>query len=137
VILLIAGFFIVRQRPARTMMIFGTMAAIMMTVGLLTDGRLALYCFVSGGLFCSVMWPCIFALSIAGLGQHTNQGSSLLVMMILGGALIPPIQGYIADVAGIHTSYAVPVLCFAYLAFYGWKVRRVLRASGIDYDATV
>jgi FHS family L-fucose permease-like MFS transporter len=137
VILLIAGFFIVRQRPARTMMIFGTMAAIMMTVGLLTDGRLALYCFVSGGLFCSVMWPCIFALSIAGLGQHTNQGSSLLVMMILGGALIPPIQGYIADVTGIHASYAVPVVCFAYLAFYGWKVRRVLRASGIDYDATV
>jgi FHS family L-fucose permease-like MFS transporter len=113
------------------------MAAVMMAVGLATEGRLSLYAFVSGGLFCSVMWPCIFALSIAGLGEYTNQGSSLLVMMILGGALLPPIQGYLADWIHIHTSYIIPLLGFCYLAFYGWKVGRVLRAQGIDYDATV
>lgn len=137
VLLLIVGFFLVKQRPARTMMVFGAMAAIMMIAGLFFDGRLALYCFMSGGLFCSVMWPCIFALSIAGLGKHTNQASSLLVMMILGGALIPPIQGYLADVAGIHASYTLPVACFGYLAFYGWKVRTLLRARGIDYDSAI
>lgn len=137
VILLIVAFLIVQQRPARTMMIFATLAAVMMVVGLALHGRAALYAFISGGLFCSVMWPCIFALSIAGLGRYTNQGSSLLVMMILGGALIPPLQGYLADRVDIHTSYVIPVLCFSYLAFYGWKVKRVLRAAGIDYDATV
>ncbi|HEX5133036.1 MAG TPA: MFS transporter [Candidatus Krumholzibacteria bacterium] len=135
--ILIAGFFLAGQRPARTMMLFGAMAAAMMVVGLATEGRLSLYAFVSGGLFCSVMWPCIFALSIAGLGEYTNQGSSLLVMMILGGALLPPVQGYLADWIHIHTSYIIPLLGFSYLAFYGWKVGRVLRAQGIDYDATV
>jgi len=137
VLILIAGFFIVQQKPARTMMVFAAMAAVMMMIGLATHGKLSLYAFISGGLFCSVMWPCIFALSIAGLGRHTNQGSSLLVMMILGGALLPPIQGYLADRIDIHTSYFVPLLGFCYLAFYGWKVGRVLRAQGIDYDATV
>jgi FHS family L-fucose permease-like MFS transporter len=137
VVVLIAGFFAVQQKPARTMLVFGALAAVMMAVGLATDGKTALYAFISGGLFCSVMWPCIFALSIAGLGRHTNQGSSLLVMMILGGALVPPVQGYLADRIDIHTSYVIPVLGFSYLAFYGWKVGRVLRARGIDYDATV
>jgi FHS family L-fucose permease-like MFS transporter len=137
VFILIGGFFLAAQRPARTMMLFGAMAAVMMAVGLMTEGKLSLYAFISGGLFCSVMWPCIFALSIAGLGKYTNQGSSLLVMMILGGALLPPMQGYLADWIHIHTSYIVPLLGFIYLAFYGWKVGRVLRARGIDYDATV
>jgi FHS family L-fucose permease-like MFS transporter len=137
VLVLIVGFLVVRQRPATTMMVFGAMAALMMLTGLFTSGKFALYCFISGGLFCSVMWPCIFALSIAGLGKYTNQGSSLLVMMILGGALLPPTQGYLADTMGIHTSYAIPMVGFLYLAFYGWKVKRVLRAQGIDYDGGV
>ena len=137
VFILIGGFFLAGPRPARTMMLFAAMAAVMMVVGLATQGKLSLYAFISGGLFCSVMWPCIFALSIAGLGKYTNQGSSLLVMMILGGALLPPMQGYLADWIHIHTSYIVPLLGFTYLAFYGWKVGRVLRAQGIDYDATV
>jgi FHS family L-fucose permease-like MFS transporter len=68
------------------------------------------------------------------LGKYTNQGSSLLVMMILGGAIIPPLQGYLADIMTIHLSYWVPVACFAFLAFYAWKVRRVLAAQGIHYD---
>jgi len=69
------------------------------------------------------MWPCIFALSIAGLGKYTTQGSAFLIMMILGGAIIPPIQGKLADIIGIHQSYFIPVICFAYLAFFGWAVR--------------
>ncbi len=134
VFIAIAGFYLGQDKPARTLILFSLLGMAMMLLGLFLDGRLALYAFVSGGLFCSIMWPCIFALSIAGLGKYTNQGSSLLVMMILGGAIIPPLQGYLADVVTIHLSYWVPVVCFAFLAFYAWKVRRVLAAQGINYD---
>ena len=137
ILLLLIGFFISGGKPAKTMMIFGSMAAVMMVIGMLTSGKIALFSFISGGLFCSVMWPCIFSLSIAGLGKYTTQASSLLIMMILGGALIPPFQGLIADNWDIHFSYFIPVICFAFLAWYGWKVKRVLKNQGIDYDASV
>lgn len=138
ILLLIIGFFLSGGKPAKTMMIFGSMAAIMMLVGMLSSGKIALYSFISGGLFCSVMWPCIFSLSIAGLGKYTSQASSLLIMMILGGAFIPPLQGLIADsTKNIHMSYFIPVICFAFLAFYGWKVKQVLLKQGIDYDSNV
>lgn len=129
--------FIVKQSPSRTMIIFGTVATIMMLIGLFTDKDIALYSFISGGLFCSVMWPCIFNLSIAGLGKYTNQASSLLVSMILGGAIIPVIQGYICDhYLGIHQSYWITVFCFAFLAFFGWKTSRLLKDQGIHFDAS-
>ena len=123
-----------KDQPARTLLLFSLLGMIMMLAGIFLDGQLAVFAFVSGGLFCSIMWPCIFALSIAGLGKYTNQGSSLLVMMILGGALIPPLQGYVADLTGIHMSYWIPVLCFGFLAFYAWRVKAVLEAQGIRYD---
>jgi FHS family L-fucose permease-like MFS transporter len=145
ILVIIVAFFLANEKPARTMMLFGTMAAIMMLIGLVTSGKIALYAFVSGGLFCSVMWPCIFSLSIAGLGKYTSQGSSLLIMMIAGAAAIPPLQGLICDtdkispgifgISWTHFSYIVPLLGFSYLAFYGWKVKSVLKAQGIDYDA--
>lgn len=137
VFILIAGFFIAQEKPARTMMLFGMMAMVMVIIGLLTTGKCAVYCFVSGGLFCSVMWPCIFSLSIAGLGKYTTQASSLLIMMIIGGAIFPVIQGKISDSVGIHFSYVVPLSGFAYLAFYGWKVRSILKKQGLDFDAEV
>jgi FHS family L-fucose permease-like MFS transporter len=68
------------------------------------------------------MWSNIFTLAIKGLGQHTSQGSSLLVMMILGGALVPLAQGKIADIMhGYHWSFVLPIICYCYLAYYGWK----------------
>lgn len=134
ILLLIVVSFIVKENPVKTMLVFGTLAAIMMVVGLLTTGKIALYSFISGGLFCSVMWPCIFALSIAGLGKYTSQGSSLLIMMILGGAVFPVLQAKISETTGIHFSYIVPVVCFAYLAFFGWRMKSVLGKQGIDYE---
>lgn len=134
ILVFIAAFFLTQGKPTRSMLLFGSLGATMMLIGLLTSGNIALYSFISGGLFCSVMWPCIFSLSIAGLGKYTNQGSSLLIMMILGGGLIPPLQGIVADGIGIHLSYIIPALCFAYLAYYGWKVKQVLKVQGIDYD---
>lgn len=125
-----------QEKPSKTLMLFGLSAIIMMLIGLFTTGNIALFSFISGGLFCSVMWPCIFNLAIAGLGKYTNQGSSLLIMMILGGAIIPPLQGALSDnpAIGIHNSYWVPVLGFAYLAWYGFASRRILQKQGIDYD---
>jgi len=135
IVLAIIIFFIGKEKPALTLILFSCTAACMVLIGLCTTGTLALLCFISGGLFCSVMWPCIFTLAIAGLGKFTTQGSSLLVMMILGGAFIPVLQGRIVDTYNAHIAYIVPVFCYAYLAFYGWKVRKVLHAQGINADA--
>jgi FHS family L-fucose permease-like MFS transporter len=81
------------------------------------------------------MWPSIFTLSIAGLGKYTTQGSAFLIMMILGGGIIPPIQGKLSDLIGIHNSYWIAVICFAYLAFFAFVVKKLLIKQGIDYDA--
>jgi len=135
-VILIMFFFLAEEKPAKTMMLFGTIAMVLMILGLLLNRSVAVYCFISGGLFCSVMWPCIFSLSIAGLGKYTNQGSALLIMMIFGGAVIPPLQGYLSDIIGIHHSYIIPALCFAYLAYYGYAVKNILAKQGIDYENT-
>ena len=135
ILLLIGGFFFGQEKPAKTLFIFGLLGAIAMLVGLFSTGTIALYAFMSGGLFCSIMWPSIFSLSIAGLGKYTSQGSAFLIMMILGGAIIPPIQGKLADLFNIHNSYWITVACFAYLMFFAVKVKSVLKAQGVDYDA--
>ena len=115
-----------------------------MLFGLFATCTIAMYAFLSGVLFCSIMWPCIFALSIAGLGKYTTQGAAFLIMMILGGGIIPPIQGKLADFlqsksnvpgTGIHQSYWVAVVCFAYLALFAFLVKGILRKQGVDYDA--
>ncbi|HRG86467.1 MAG TPA: MFS transporter, partial [Chitinophagales bacterium] len=77
------------------------------------------------------MWPNIFALSVAGLGKYTSQGSAFLIMMILGGGIIPPIQGKLADIIGIHPSYWVTVLCFGYLAWFAIAVSKILKSQGV------
>jgi len=123
----IIGFFAGKERPALTLKIFGFLGVIAMLIGLFTSGNIALFAFLSGGLCCSIMWPSIFALSIQDLGKYTSQGSSFLVMMILGGAIIPPLQGKLADIIGIHSSYWIAVICFAYLAFFAQKVGHILK----------
>ncbi len=133
----IAAFFVSQEKPARTLLIFSILGIIAMLIGLMSTGTIAIYAFLSGGLCCSIMWPCIFSLSIAGLGKYTTQGSAFLIMMILGGGIIPPIQGKLADLIGIHQSYWVAVACFAYLALFAFLVKGILKRQGIDYDAQV
>ena len=137
VLVQIAAFYISKNKPARTLLIFSLLAAAAMIVGTMTTGMISIYAFLSGGLFCSIMWPCIFNLSIAGLGKYTTEGSAFLIMMILGGGIIPPIQGKLADVIGIHQSYWIPVVCFAYLAFFAFAVKGILKRQGIDYETEV
>jgi FHS family L-fucose permease-like MFS transporter len=136
VLLQIATFFLSRNNPARTLLLFSLFGMAAMSVGLMTTGTVAIYAFLSGGLACSIMWPSIFALSVAGLGKYTTQGSAFLIMMILGGAIIPPVQGKLADVVGIHHSFFIAILCFAYLALFAYLVKGILRNQGIDYEKT-
>nr|WP_294899145.1 MFS transporter [uncultured Pedobacter sp.] len=134
VLVLIAAFFYSQEKPAKTLAVFSTSGIIAMIIGLLSTGKIATYAFISGGLCCSIMWPCIFSLAITGLGKYTSQGSSFLIMMILGGAIIPPVQGILADSSGIHFSYIIPVICFAYLLFFAWKVSIALKKQGFDVN---
>lgn len=125
----IGGFFAGKEKPALTLKIFGLLGVVAVLIGLFTTGKVALYAFLSGGLFCSIMWPCIFALSIKGLGKYTSQGSSFLIMMILGGAIIPPLQGKLADIIGIHSSYWIAAICFLYLVFFAQSAQRLTDAK--------
>lgn len=124
-----------KDKPAKTLLYFGLMGIVAMLVGLFSSGTVAIYAFLSGGLACSIMWPSIFTLSIAGLGKYTTQGAAFLIMMILGGGIIPPIQGKLADVVGIHQSFFVPVLCFVYLTAFAVLAKNILSKQGINYDA--
>lgn len=139
IIAVVIAFFLSKDQPARQLFIFAAFGILAMLIGLFTTGKVALFAFISGGLFCSVMWPCIFTLSTAGLGKYTSQGSAFLVMMILGGALVPLLQGILADVPaiGIHQSYWVPVFCFAYLTFFAIRVKNILKSQGIDYESAI
>ena len=143
VLIQIVAFYMGKDKPARTLLIFSILGAAAMVIGVLSAGTIAIYAFLSGGLFCSIMWPCIFSLSVTGLGKYTSQGSAFLIMMILGGGIIPPLQGKLADYLqsksdvagiGIHQSYWVPVICFAYLAVFAFAVKGILRKQGIDYE---
>ena len=131
----IIAFFLSKDKPARTLMIFGSFGIIAMLIGLFSTGTVAIYAFLAGGLACSIMWPAIFSLSIIGLGKYTSQGSAFLVMMILGGGIIPPIQGKLSDIIGIHQSYIVAVVCFSYLTLFAILVKGILKKQNIDVDA--
>ena len=130
----IGAFFLSKDKPARTLMIFGSFGIIAMLIGLFTSGTIAIYAFLAGGLACSIMWPAIFTLSVLGLGKYTSQGSAFLIMMILGGGIIPPIQGKLSDIIGIHQSYFVAVVCFAYLTLFAVLVKGILKKQNIDVD---
>ena len=123
-----------KGNPARMLLIFSCMGIISLIFGMMTSGMTSVYAFTSVGLFCSTLWPCIFALAINGLGKHTNQGSGYLIMMIMGGGIISWLQGTLADMTNIHVSYIVGVVCFAYLAFYAIRVTKILKAQGIELD---
>jgi FHS family L-fucose permease-like MFS transporter len=135
VIVQIIAFFFSKDKPARTLIIFGAFGVTAMLIGLFTTGTTAIYAFLAGGLACSIMWPSIFSLSIIGLGKYTSQGSAFLVMMILGGGIIPPIQGKLSDIIGIHQSYIIAVVCFAYLTLFAVLVKGILKKQNIDVDA--
>jgi len=107
-------------KPGKVLGFNAFMAAALVIISMLTFGKIAMWTILLVGLFNSIMFPTIFSLAISGLGKSTGQGSGILCMAIVGGAIIPLIQGAIADKIGIHHAFILPVLCYAYIAFYGF-----------------
>jgi FHS family L-fucose permease-like MFS transporter len=99
-------------------------ACALVVTSMLTSGHLAMWTIILVGLFNSVMFPTIFTLGIDGLGKLTGKGSGLLVMAIVGGAVLPIIQGWLADSIGIHHAFFIPALCYVYVLYYGFRGSR-------------
>jgi MFS transporter, FHS family, L-fucose permease len=116
---LLAAFFVGESSPHRMLALFSSVILALLLTGMLSAGETAKWAILCVGLFCSVMWSNIFSLAIEGLGTLKSQASSLLVVAILGGAILPPTQGKIADLYGVQLSLVVPMVAFAYIAFYG------------------
>lgn len=116
------GTFTLRAwKPARVLAIHAAVVVALVLTTIVTSGPVAMWSVLVIGLFNSIMFPTIFTLALEGLGKHTSQGSGILCMAIVGGALVPFIQGTLADKIGIHHSFVVPVLCYAYIVWYGLK----------------
>jgi FHS family L-fucose permease-like MFS transporter len=113
------AFFFGKSLPNRTLYLFASINIILLVIALTNTGTVAMWSVIAIGLFNSIMWSNIFTLAIAGLGKYTSQGSSLLVMMILGGAILPVFMGMVADSYGVHASFIIPVFSYIYIAFYG------------------
>jgi FHS family L-fucose permease-like MFS transporter len=137
ILVLIGADLASKGNPARMLLIFSVLGMVALGVGMATSGMTSVYAFTSVGLFCSTLWPCIFTLAVSGLGNKTSQGSNFLIMMIMGGGIVSWLQGFVADSSSIHQSYIVGVACFAYLAFYAWKVSGILKSQGIDFDKKI
>jgi FHS family L-fucose permease-like MFS transporter len=134
----IFAFFFGQEKPVKTLLTVALLATAAMIIGVSTKGLFSVYAFMAGGLFCSVMWPSIFALAVAGLGKYTSQGSAFLIMMILGGAVIPPFQGSIGDrTSNMHISYLVAAGCFAALAIFAVRMRTILKSQGLNFDEQI
>lgn len=131
---LILGDFLSKGSPSRQLLIYSTFGVLALILGMLTSGMVSVFCFISVGLFCSTLWPCIFTLAIAGLGKHTNQGSGFLIMMIMGGGIISFLQGWLSDndLLGIRWSYLVGVICFLYLGLYAILTKNILKKQQIE-----
>jgi MFS transporter, FHS family, L-fucose permease len=116
------GFFALKWISAPKALTFvAVLASLFVATAILGHGHVALWAIVSCGLFNSVMWPCIFPMSVAGLGKFTSQGSGILITMVVGGAVIPEIQGLLADTFGYQRSFAIVLLCYLYILFFALK----------------
>lgn len=108
-------------KPGNVLGFNAIMASLLVIISMMSDGDVAMWSILLVGLFNSIMFPTIFSLAIRGLGKHTGQASGILCMAIVGGAVIPVIQGLIADSIGIHHAFILPVLCYLFIAYYGFR----------------
>jgi FHS family L-fucose permease-like MFS transporter len=136
----LCGAYILRKVAAHRMLIVSASGAFLLVLAAFScGGYLSLWALATVGLFTSIMYPIIFTLSIDGLGYLTRTASSLLIMGVVGGALVPPIMGLISDRLGIRWAFLVPMLCYLYVFFYGAKGYRMSKGkkSRVDSYLTV
>ncbi|KXH81571.1 sugar MFS transporter [Chryseobacterium kwangjuense] len=119
IVLNFAAFFVGKSAPARTLSIFAVINVVLLTSAMVNQGELAMYSILGIGIFNSIMFSNIYTLAISGLGKYTSQGSSLVVMAILGGAIVPVFQGYLADQLGVQHSFIIPVFCYLMILIFG------------------
>lgn len=129
------AFFIGKSAPARTLSIFAAINVVLLISAMLNHGELAMYSILGIGIFNSIMFSNIFTLAISGLGKFTSQGSSLVVMAILGGAIVPIFQGYLADRFGVQHSFIIPVFCYIIILIFGFYCSKYL--SHVKQDTEV
>jgi FHS family L-fucose permease-like MFS transporter len=137
---LIGSFALLQIQAERALAVVAMVAMVLVAITILGHGRFAGMAIVACGLLNSVMWPCIFPLSLKGLGKFTSQGSGILVMMVVGGAVIPEIQGLLADKFGYQHSFAIVLACYAYIVYFALRGHRVVQprfASLPDYAPPV
>jgi FHS family L-fucose permease-like MFS transporter len=118
----------------RTLLIFSATIVALLLTAIIAGGPLAMWCIVGVGLFTSIGWPNIFSLALDGTGIYKSQVSSLLVMAILGGALLPPLAGYVADIAGLQLAFIVPLVAYGYVGYYGWLGHKVGKPRAAQLD---
>ena len=134
VFVLIAADFISNGNPVRQIVLYSSLGSLALIIGIFSSGYVSVFAFISVGLFCSTLWPCIFTLGIAGMGTKTNIASSLMILMIMGGGVVSVTQGWLSDnsLLGIQQSYWVGVVCFAYLIYFAIRSSSILKSKGID-----
>jgi len=108
-------------RPGKVLTFNAVTAAVLVLMTMIGSGHVAMWTILAVGLFNSIMFPTIFSLAVSGLGKHTGQGSGILCAAIVGGAILPVVQGLFADRIGIQQAFFIPVLCYCYIAYYGWR----------------
>lgn len=118
--------------PRRLLALFAAINALLVLTTMLSSGGVAMYSIIAIGLFNSIMFPTIFALGIERLGPMTSKASSLLIMAIVGGAIIPPLQGLFADHIGLQHAFFLPLLCYLYIVFYGLSGSRLRSVPETD-----
>jgi FHS family L-fucose permease-like MFS transporter len=117
------GTFVMKYiRPARLLSIFAVVNILLSLIAIFSKGIITVYSLIGIGFFMSIMFPTIFALGVKGLGHETKMGSSLIIMSIVGGALLPPLLGFISDrTNNIQYGYIVPLICFIIVLYFGLK----------------
>ncbi|AEG01965.1 L-fucose:H+ symporter permease [Methylomonas methanica] len=108
-------------RPGAVLAFNALMAALLVSAAVFGSGWLAMWSLLAVGLCNSIMFPTIFSLALAGLGRHAGQGSGILCAAIVGGAIVPVLQGLLADRLGIQLALGLPIVCYLYIAYYGWR----------------
>jgi FHS family L-fucose permease-like MFS transporter len=123
------GAFVMQKIKPANVLAFNALAAVLLILtAIFSDGSLAMWSLLAVGLCNSVMFPTIFSLALNGLGIHTGQGSGILCAAIVGGAIVPLIQGVLADSFGLQIAFLVPVICYLYIGFYGWRYQTIASA---------
>lgn len=137
---LVGTFALLKIPTQKALAVVASIALLLVAITMLGHGPVAMWAIVACGLFNSVMWPCIFPLSVRGLGKYTSQGSGILITMVVGGAIIPLLQGFLADRFGYQVSFLVVLLCYAYLLFFalrGHEIRQPRFDSIPDYQVPI